>query len=247
MERAVKNLDPITLQEMESVKLMNRVDTKFLASVSTVLELLERASHFFLIQEIDGQRIMPYYSRYFDTPDNAMYYDHQRGKKSRRKVRIREYVGSGLPPFLEIKDKNNRGRTKKHRISMEAGDIILNYPEFIQKFCEFSPNTLLPKIENRFNRITLVNKEKTERITIDTSVEFNNFVSLNHLEIPKLAIIEWKRDSLAADSALKPLLRQLHIHESGFSKYCIGMALTDPLLHQNRLKKRLRLINKIIS
>ena len=240
------NLSPISLAEMEKVKLLNRVDTKFLTTDTVVSHLLDLAADDFLIQEIDGKRLMHYYTMYFDTDDVKMYYDHQRGKKSRRKVRIRQYLDSDSPTFLEIKDKNNKGRTKKHRIEMTAGDKIIDYPDFISKYCEFSPESLSPKIENRFSRITLVNKERTERITIDTSLEFNNFVTRQQVRLPSLAIIEWKRDALAASSPLKALLWKLRIHESGFSKYCIGMALSDPSLPQNRIKKRLLLLKKLL-
>lgn len=242
---SVKKLSPISLEEMVEVKLMNRVDTKYLTSLDVVEQLLELASENFLIQEIDGERIMPYHTVYYDTDDQKMYYEHQRGKKSRRKIRIREYVNSGISPFLEIKNKNNKGRTKKKRIQVEEGKTIDQYADFIEQHTEYDSQGLTPKIQNEFRRITLVNKEKTERITIDTSLEFHNFVTGRLETVPNLAIIEWKRDGLAANSALKPLLRQLRIKESGFSKYAVGMAMTNPDLKQNRLKQRLRLVNKI--
>ena len=240
-------MEPITLEEMSGVKLMNRVDTKFLTINRLLESLLYAAKDDFLIQESNGLRNSPYYTCYFDTPDVRMYYDHQRGKKSRRKVRIREYVNSGVLPFLEIKDKNNKGRTKKKRVPMEEGTFISDYDQFISNHSEFQALDLSPKIENRFNRITLINKEKSERITIDTSLEFHNFVSNTDIKLPELVIIEWKRDGLSSKSLLKPLLRQLRIQESGFSKYIMGMALTDKSLPQNKLKKRIRLIEKLIN
>ena len=130
---------------------------------------------------------------------------------------------------------------------MEKDTNLRDFDNFISEHSEFSAFELDPKIENRFNRITLVNKEKTERITIDTSLEFHNFVSHRDLFLPRLAIIEWKRDGLASKSRLKPLLRELRIQESGFSKYIIGMAMTDRELPQNKIKKRLHFINKLIS
>ena len=231
---------------MESVRLMNRVDTKYLTVEPVVDEILRLAADGFLIQEINGIRQPRYHSTYFDTPDARMYYDHQRGKKSRRKVRIRKYLDSDTPPFLEVKDKNNKGRTKKHRVAMNEGSDIRAFEIFITQNSEFSTSSLIPHIENTFRRITLVNIEKTERITIDTSLEFNNFVSGQKIELPGLAVIEWKRDALAANSLLKHILNSLRIHQSGFSKYCIGMALSNPLLKNNRIKPRLRLVDKIL-
>lgn len=245
IEEKLQEMEPISLEEMSGVKLMNRVDSKFLTTMPVLYRLLEAASGDFFVQDINGVRLAPYSTRYFDTRDVRMYYDHQRGKKSRRKVRIREYVNTGVLPFLEIKDKNNKGRTKKKRVSMDSGEYHTDYADFISKYSEFSAHELLPKIENRFNRITLVNKEKTERITIDTSLEFHNFVTDRDLSMPGLVIIEWKRDGMSSKSRLKPLLRQLKIRESGFSKYIIGMALTDSRLPRNNINKRLRFIDKL--
>lgn len=232
---------------MSGVKLMNRVDSKFLTTLPVLADLLVKASPDFFIQDSNGLRNMRYYTRYFDTDDTQMYVDHQWGKKSRRKIRIRQYLDSNLLPFLEIKDKNNKGRTKKNRVSMALGEEIDEYADFISKNSDFFVGQLSPKIENRFRRITLVNKEKSERITIDTSIEFHNFVSGLDVSLPELVIIEWKRDVRSCSSRLKPLLREFRIPESGFSKYCVGMAMTDFNLRRNRVKKRLRKIDKIMG
>lgn len=111
---------------MSGVKLMNRVDTKFLTTLPVLSELLRKASNDFFIQDCNGLRNMRYYTRYFDTDDTKMYIDHQRGKKSRRKVRIRQYLDSDLLPFLEIKEKNNKGRTKKIVFPSRLTKIFLN-------------------------------------------------------------------------------------------------------------------------
>lgn len=247
LDNVLRNMESITLEEMTEVKLMNRIDTKYLTTLSVLEQLLSIAREDFYIQESDGIRNSSYYTCYYDTPDLQMYRDHERGKKTRKKIRIREYVETGTLPFLEIKDKNNKGRTKKRRIPMDSGRDLELYKSFLSDHTEFNVKELNPKIENRFRRITLVNKEKTERITIDTSIEFHNFVSGRDLMVPQLTIIEWKRDGLSNKSRLKPLLRALRIKESGFSKYVIGMALTDPSLPQHRIKKRLHLIGKLIK
>lgn len=239
--------ESISLEEMGRVKLMNRVDTKYVASAGLIWELLDRASSGYFVQEIEGRRIMPYHTVYLDTEDDRMYYDHERGKKDRRKVRIRTYEGTGDLRFLEIKDKNNKGRTKKKRVELEPGEGPENHGEFIKDHSEFLVEELSPKIENRFNRITLANPDWTERITIDLDIEFHNITTGRGLFLPSIGIIEWKRDALAARSVIAGLLHSLHIHPSGFSKYVIGMALTDPSLRKNRIKPRLRLIEKIAT
>lgn len=236
---------PISLEEMGKVKLMNRMDTKFVTTISKINLLLETAANDYFIQEIDGQFNMPYYTCYFDTPDVNMYYQHQRGKKSRQKIRIRNYEGSSSLPFLEIKKKDNHGRTRKKRIPMEEGTQLLDYADFINDNSLYNQNDLAPKIENHFFRVTLVNKDMTERITIDSGLEFHNLSNSHHLTLDDIGIIEWKRDALSCNSGLKNLLLDLRIHQSGFSKYCMGMAMTNPELRQNRVKKRIRFVEKL--
>ena len=48
--------------------------------------------------------------------------------------------------------------------------------------------------------------------------------------LPQLVIIEWKRNGRAENSKLKPLLRELMIKQSSFSKVVEGIAFTDYLL-----------------
>ena len=58
----------------------------------------------------------------FDTDDFAMYRIHQSGHTGRQKMRFRTYVSSDLQ-FLEVKTKNNHGRTKKKRIKVFDMDL----------------------------------------------------------------------------------------------------------------------------
>lgn len=243
----LKEFKTISLEEMGKVRLMNRTDTKYVTEIDRVNSLLKLAAQAdYMIQEIDGALNMPYYTRYYDTEDTRMFYQHQRGKKNRQKVRIRKYEDSETPPFIEVKTKNNKGRTRKDRMAMESGENELEpYYEFLDLHALYEPSTLEPQIENHFYRITLVNAEMTERVTIDTRLEFNNFRTGKRIALDNLGIIEWKRDGRSSRSPLGSILKQLRIHEGGFSKYCIGMAVTNPELRQNRLKEKLRIINKI--
>lgn len=103
-------------------------------------------------------------------------------------------------------------------------------------------------MENHFNRVTLVNRQKTERLTIDTSLGFHNLVTGDELSLPGIAIIELKRGNFGQSLATSPilaLLRQLRVKPMGFSKYCIGSALTNHSLPQGRIKQRLRAVAKL--
>ncbi len=251
---------PITLDEMSGIRLMNRTDTKFVTTKPMLRQLLLLAQDDYRVQDIQGERISPYYTVYFDTPDCAMYRRHETGHANRQKLRIRSYVNSGLN-FLEVKTKNNHGRTHKKRINMHGfdprcprHDIMFTpqdeasqaYDDFLATNLGYDPTLLTEKVENHFNRVTLVNKLKTERLTIDFDLQFDNIVTGRHQDMADIVIVELKRDGLQPSPILKSLM-QLGIKPMGFSKYLIGAALTDDSLRRNRIKPRLRKIEKMMA
>jgi hypothetical protein len=75
-------------------------------------------------------------------------------------------------------------------------------------------------------------------------VTFHNFETGNDFDTQNIVIIELKRDGNIF-SPITNILRDLHIHPTGFSKCCIGMATTDPTLKQNNFKQKLRMLRKI--
>ena len=258
MTDILTNYQPITLEEMSGIRLMNRTDTKFVTNIATLRKLLKLAVWQYRAQEIEGKRQARYYTMYFDTPDMQMYTCHHSGHANRQKLRIRSYVDSGLN-FLEVKTKNNHKRTRKKRTTMfdfdplasarniafdSHDDNFKEYDSFLRENLWYKPEIMEEAIENRFNRITLVNNNKTERLTIDTDLCFHNIHTGNDCSLPELAIIELKRDGLVPSPILS-LLKELRIKPLGFSKYCIGTALTNPDIRQNRFKQRLHALGKL--
>ena len=163
--------------------------------------------------------------------------------------------------FLEVKTKNNHGRTKKKRVDMVGFDpthtdhgirflrqdeLFRSYDAFLSKHLRYDPTVLTEHLENHFRRITLVNKAKTERVTIDTNLCFHNIKTDRDVDLTGLVIIEVKRDGLQP-SPILGMLRELRIKPSGFSKYCMGSALTNPSLKRNNFKERLRLVERLLS
>ena len=246
MTELLNTFAPISLEQMSSVKLMNRTDTKFVTTKERLQQLLKMALQDYYIQEIDGQRNLEYDTTYFDTRNFDMYCQHQYNHANRQKIRFRTYCISGLQ-FMEVKTKNNHGRTKKKRI--EVKDMNVNETEkrdFLSQNLHYSVDSLQPALNNHFSRITLVNKAKTERLTIDSQLSFHNLVNGEYKDMGNLVIIELKRDGRVPSPVLE-MLRQLHIHPHGFSKYCMGSALTNPQLPCNRFKRKLIEIKKIVN
>lgn len=246
MIEQIGHFSAITLDEMKSIRLMNRMDTKFVTTRHKLIQLLEQARQDYRIQDIGGERNMLYHTTYFDTSDYDMYYDHQYGRSNRQKIRFRTYVSSNLQ-FLEVKTKNNHGRTKKKRIEVSDMNLADQFKrDFLAEHLHYDTDLLVPALGNHFHRITLVNNDKTERLTIDSDLCFSNLVTGQHRQMGNLVIIELKRDGLCYSPILEMLLN-LHIHPHGFSKYCMGSALTNNALKINRFKPKLIDINKLMA
>ena len=246
MHSIISTFDSISLAEMKSVRLMNRVDTKFVTTMPRLLQLLALARGEYFAQDVDGVRNSAYTTLYYDTPGLDMYIMHHNGCLGRQKVRVREYLDSHLM-FLEVKNKNNHRRTRKKRIAIEEFNIDGQVKrDFLQGLCWWDVDTLEPALRNWFTRITLVNKAMTERVTIDTGLRFHSFRSGIDTSLDQAVIIELKRDG-NQPSPLLTMLRELHIHPHGFSKYCMGTALSNPDVKQNRLKPKLHYVDRLIS
>ncbi|OQA49835.1 MAG: VTC domain protein [Bacteroidetes bacterium ADurb.Bin302] len=243
-----KDMVTIDLTEMKSVKLMNRVDTKFSAQLRLLPDLLSRAISDYRVQVIDNSPVASYDTLYFDTPDLQMYLRHHDKILQRDKVRTRTYIDSSLS-FLEVKHKNNKGRTKKKRIliSVDDFDDFTHNDEainFLDNQVIYKIDALKPQVRTIFNRITLVNNARTERLTIDFNLRFENEQTKLTAELPDVMIIELKQDGLVY-SPMKKILSDMNIHQIRISKYCIGTVLTNPNAKYNRFKKKVIFLNKL--
>lgn len=245
----LNQMEPIGLADMKAVRLMNRVDQKYMASVSQLEPLLERVAEEYYVQQIEGEPIAPYRTLYFDTADLHMYTMHHNTKLGRQKLRVRCYRSTDTT-FFEIKNKDNKKKTRKVRIpiSVDDYDRCLQMPEVGAFLCQNTPYTpalLHECLENRFERITLVDKGMSERITIDRSITFHNRATGLSADISRLLVIEVKHEVGAPISPLERALHEMHIQPRRMSKYCIGTALTDPSAKHNRFKPKLLFIEKL--
>ena len=251
LEQAVAAFPPITLEEMDSVKLLNRIDAKYVTTEATLLAVLGDAlAAGYRALEAQNSKLSPYNSVYYDTPGLQMFLDHHNKRLTRQKVRTRVYVNSG-DTFLEIKRKNNHGRTKKKRTAIPQAELMdfsrnAIATAYLAKHSAFTASQLSPALSTAFERITLVNRAMTERLTIDTELRFQNFRNGRRADLQDAVIIELKQDGRAV-SQMKGILLDHRIKPLRVSKYCIGTTLTDPDIKSNRFKEKVRAIEKVIG
>ena len=244
----LEQLNPITLEEMSDIRLMNRTDTKFVTNKRKLAQLLELAQGKYYAQFHNGSKIADYMTTYWDTDNHHFYFEHHNGRAPRQKVRVRTYMDSN-DTFLEVKTKNNHGRTKKKRIKVSGQEMAQEHEEanaFVGELVHRGLADMHPSVRNRFHRITLVNYGKTERLTIDFDIRFHNFETNDEAGTGDLVVIELKRDGNVYSPVLE-MLRRLRIKPSGFSKYCIGSVMTNRGLKRNMFKEKLVRIGKLVA
>lgn len=238
----------ITLDEMRSVKLMNRIDTKFVISETEVVELLNRAATAGYRVQITGDvRAARYDTLYYDTPQRDMYIVHHNQQLTRQKIRTRTYLDSNLS-FFEIKMKSNRGRTRKRRVEIGASEFYdfqrdSSAMALLGDYSRYGAEELSPALATRFTRITLVNAELSERLTIDLLLSYNDMRSGRNATVERMAIVELKQDGRST-SQMRQILQQMRVAPLKVSKYCLGTALTVEGIKANRFKLKLRDIEK---
>jgi hypothetical protein len=236
--------EPITLQEMDRVKLMNRMDTKFAFRFSELNTLLPLLTLNYRVLTIEGTNTPHYESLYFDDERFSFFRDHHNGKGDRFKVRIRKYVESNLF-FLEIKHKI-KGRTDKKRIVTDQFNEVLPESDlaFVQKELQANKN-LVPTMWNSFQRITLVSKTENERLTLDFNILFEKDGVKKSFN--QLVIAELKQEDLNRNSVFYQLMKGQRIRPYRLSKYCLGSVeiYGEEKLKFNRFKKKLLYLKKI--
>ena len=187
-----KKFDPITLSEMDDVKLMNRTDTKFTFRKSQLSVILTRMIDHYKVLEIDNLRIQDYRSLYYDTNNRKFYIDHHNQRVNRNKIRFREYINSGLV-FMEIKLKNNKGKTikKRKRVNNIPLQLSKDDIEYMNKIIGTTLDVESKQWIN-FSRMTFVHKVYKERLTIDLNLNFK--YGDQNLDMKDIVIAEGKQE-----------------------------------------------------
>ena len=248
LTKALSQLTPISLKEMDRVKLQNRTDTKFVFNTDVLSTVITEIAPFYSILEIKEKRTNSYTTLYYDTKDFLSYIRHHNGKANRIKVRFRKYIESELV-YLEVKYKNNKSRTIKARTkttTIEEGLSEIS-KQFVanNSYSFFEGQEIIPTLWNSFTRLTLVHKTANERLTIDLDLGFKSFSDNREENIPHIIIAEVKQEKASSNSDFIKAIRKHRIRQGSMSKYCVGTALLNKNLKQNNFKERILKIKKL--
>jgi len=243
-EESIKKIDALSLDELDKVKLLNRVDSKYVIHIKDFPEILEEIKSDYKVLQIENKRIHQYESLYFDTEDFALYKYHHNDKQDRFKVRYRKYLDTGLC-YFEIKYKEKGNRTDKVRA--KRVDIDLNLSEADIKMIEhdlIKGEMLQKKVWVYLDRITLANNNFKERITLDLNIKFDNYRTQKYF--PELVVCEIKQEKSSYSSSIIKACTKRHYEQTGFSKYSTAIAMMEDVKNNN-FKPNFIKINKLIN
>lgn len=244
LENAIAAFAPISLREMDAVSLLNRVDTKFVFSTAQLADVLYALLGEYRVLAINGKRMHNYRTMYYDTPAFDLYHRHVTQQADIVKVRSREYLDTHLS-YLEVKHKDHKKRTDKRRTPITgcAGALTPGMQQYLRGAAGCDCQCLEPKLCNAFTRITLVSKTRAERLTIDIDLSFSH--DQRALNLPGVVIAEVKQDHYNNNSAFLREMHRLGIRQTGFSKYCFGVAQLYDGVKKNAIKPKVLMVEKI--
>lgn len=231
-------LQPVDLRALGgSADLQRRFDHKYIVEVGLLPQLVAGLGRDLRVLEIEGRRSTAYTNVYFDTGELQTYRDHVQRRRLRYKIRTRHY-GDPARAMLEVKCKGSRGQTVKHRwphpagapdqLGQEAAQLISRALD--EQYGLAMPGGLAPTATTRYERVTLVNLEAAERITIDLGlsvvVDGRSFhLGAGHAVVETKAA-RWRGSTTAALTALR-------LRPEPMSKYCVGIAASHEAIRGN--------------
>lgn len=222
----------------ERTSMLTRIDNKYIVEADDLQALLPGLMEHYDILQIGDRRGFNYATRYFDDPEKSAYYEHHQGKRKGFKVRARRYMEAGLC-YVELKMKEKRGTTIKQRIEYDFdsyGSLTSEALQFVKKryqlhYGKTFAYKVQPTLDIAYQRLTLVSKDRSERMTIDTDLVFSG--EARKLSAKKGVFIIETKSRNGRGHADKCLRALHHYPTKRCSKYCVGMAALSQVARYN--------------
>lgn len=234
---------PVSLVELNNVaSLQTRKDRKYIVSAADLnLALASLDLDDTAVLDMEGKRWFSYQSVYFDTPNLDSYRLAATRRPTRFKVRTRTYLDS-QNCVLEVKIKNRRGKTVKHRQShklVNSHGLGQSATTFLTRFDSVSPfvEKLDAVLTTQYQRATILFQDSAARATIDASLICEDNTG-SRTGIEDKLIVETK--SSGRPTPLDLALWCNGIRPLKVSKYATGIAALSPHLPANRWHRVLK-------
>lgn len=231
---AVCGFAPIDLEQLDRcAQLLTRRDRKYIVRADDLAPLLDAVPQGARALETPAGRWSRYESVYFDTPTFDSFRMAATKRRGRFKVRTRRYVDPGTS-MIEIKTKDRRGRTVKHRCPLDERTDVVEAVHGFASGCErLQPLAmqLFPRLTTSYRRATLVFTQPATRVTIDAdyaAVEVDGGTARLRDEL----VVETKTNGPPSD--VDRLLWRAGYRPVRFSKYSTALAALHPELPHNR-------------
>lgn len=249
--RAALAARPLSLDELNSrAELLARQDRSYLVPVevfedfAALLTDPRRAGGPFRALSVNGKRWFGYRSTYYDTADLRTYHDHRQGRRLRYKIRERLYQDTGERQF-EIKLKNGRGETVKHRHRLTGDEQVLDPAArgFLTgvlggAYGVAPPDGLRPSLVTDYRRATFV--ADGQRVTCDAGLVVRDVSDGRVVRADGgLVLVETKTRGHLTEA--DHVLHRFGVRAAEFTKYCGGFAALRPELGVNRWSRAVRL------
>ena len=242
---AVGRMQDVGLDELNSgAELLTRTDRKYVVSAGQLDGLIAEFEPSCAVLQLDGRRSFSYSTTYHDTPGRHLHRDTAHRRPRRFKVRVREYADSGLV-MLEVKAKNGRGRTVKHRVdtaqftdrpSSPHESMTNQMRTYVDSVLETDLTCQLePSLRVDFSRTTLLTHSGAARCTIDLGLHCED--PAGNAVNPDVVVVETKSEQRA--SVVDRWLWANGVRPTRFSKYCTAMAALDASLPANHWHRQL--------
>ena len=237
-------MNTVSLAQLDSVALLNRIDNKYVLNKQQLQFITPVIQQHYKVLQIGNDKIFTYENNYFDTEDLQFYYDHHNGYSNRMKVRSRKYIETDTS-FFEIKKKVNIDRTSKIREKVDQliSSIDENKKEAIQQLSRKPIADLSVMLNNKFNRITFVNTNQTERMTLDFNIHFSD--ESGEKKFSDFYVLEIKQSKSNGRSIVTEALKRNNIREQSFSKYVFGVIALKDNIRMNNFLPLIKKINKL--
>jgi len=242
----VSEFEPISLSEIQDAALLNRVDTKYIIGMDQLCTILPELVGNYRALNINNTYLHNYRTLYFDTSAFTFYTQHHNRLGSRYKVRVRKYMDTDTA-FFEIKHRTNQSRTIKSRMPIpdlvtQLGDPLI---AFAHEHAACDADRLEPKLWNEYVRMTLVSKNRPERVTLDMNLRY--YWKTDLAALSGIVIIEVKQQQHTQSAEIIQQMRRLSARPQSYSKYAAGVYSLYDGVKVNNFKPQIRIVNKIMQ